>query len=102
MKPRADYFLEIADTEGLKTIQGEAHKYKDDYKGEDIQTANLVMILYLQIAMDEGYRRVMAEMKKDAITGNKINIVPRKKGWFEYIEDEKELHGVDRDWETRS
>lgn len=94
MKPRADYFLEIADTEGLKTIQGEAQKYKDDYKGEDLQTANLVMGLYLQIAMDEGYRRVMAEMKKDALTGSKINIVPRKKGWFEYIEDEKEFHGV--------
>lgn len=95
MKPRADYFLEIADTEGLKAIQGEARKYKEDYEGkEDLQTANIVLGLYIQIAMDEGYRRVMAEMKKDALTGSKINIVPRKKGWFEYIDDQKEYMSV--------
>lgn len=94
MKPRADYFLEIADTEGLKIIQREAQKYKNDYKGEDLRTANLVMGLYLQIAMDEGYRRAMAEMKKYALSGSKIKIVPRKKGWFEYIDDEKEFNNV--------
>ena len=33
----------------------------------------------------------MEEMKKDALTGSKINIVPRKKGWFEYIEDHDEI-----------
>lgn len=96
MKPRADFFSEVADDEGLKAIQGEAQKYKDDegFNGEDVKSANNVLYLYLQIAMDEGYRRAMEEMKKEKLTGDKVNIVPHKKGWFEYIEDRKEIDSV--------
>lgn len=93
MKPRADKFFTAADSNGLKTVQEQAQLYKDDYPEDkmDEQQANNILLLYLQIAMDEGYRRAMEEMKADALTGSKINIVERRKGWFEYIEDADEV-----------
>lgn len=94
MKPRADYFLEIADTEAIKIIQSEVQKYKEDYEKEESESVHKVLLLYLQVAMDEGYRRVMEDMKKDDLTGSKINIVERKKGWFEYVEDHDEIKSL--------
>lgn len=89
-KLRADKFDIIADKKSLMRIQGEAQKYKDDYKVETIKDANMVLNLYAQIAFDEGYRyafeETMVELKKVYEDGVK-KPKKRRKGWFEYIED---------------
>lgn len=95
-KPRADKFYAIADEEALGVIQGELQRYKDWFpKAESFEEkdAHTLLFLYLQIAMDEGYRRAMEEMKKD-VAGGGVKIVPRRDGWFEYIDDDKEAKSL--------
>lgn len=94
---RADKFDYVAEKEDLMTIQGEAQKYQEDYaKIEDLsKRANTTLYLYLQIAYDEGYRKVLAELKNEMPhLSEQIKIVPRKKGWFEYIEDDTAIEKI--------
>lgn len=91
---RADKFHMVAEPEDLMTIQGQAQLYKDQVdKIEDLRDrANHTLLLYLQIAYDEGYRKVMRELKEDmSYLKDQINIVDRRVGWFEYIEDENTI-----------
>lgn len=94
MTYRADKFHVVAESEDLMTIQGEAQKYSDQVKKikDPKDAANHVLLLYLQIAYDEGYRKVMRELKEDmSYMKDQINIVDRRVGWFEYIEDENTI-----------
>lgn len=97
MKFRADKFDVIAEAQDLMTIQGEAQKYKDQFDGmeDNVDKANKLLTLYLQIAYDEGYRRVMRELKETMkYVADKIDIVDRKVGCFEYIEDEDTIINI--------
>lgn len=97
MKFRADKFIYIAEEEDLMKIQEQtqfqaAARFDGDL---DVSSANSLLLLYLQVAYDEGYRRVMADLKQTApYAKDNINIVERKLGWFEYIEDVKTVKGM--------
>ena len=74
MKRRADNFLMPCDWEAMEIIQREMQQYKeylDDIrekaeKADNVNLyANAILGLYLRIAMDEGYRRVIEELKHD-------------------------------------
>ena len=91
-KLRADNFLYPADNKAMMKIQEIMQKYYKDEFGEPetIKDANTVLNVYAQIAFDEGYRRAIDEAKKDyefIAKHRKIKAKPRKKDWFEYIND---------------
>ena len=61
----------------------------------DWNKANRVMMLYAQIAYDEGYRKAMRELKEERqMYSDKIQIKPRKHGLFEYVEDFKTISDI--------
>jgi len=93
---RADKFDFHAADADIQVIQGEAQRYADDMdKMENTANkGNRILHLYLQIAYDEGYRSVMEELKLDSLSGKNVEILPRKKGLFEYIEDESTISKI--------
>ena len=91
-KLRADSFLYPADNKAMMKIQEIMQKYYRNELGEPetMEDANAVLNVYAQIAFDEGYRRAIDEAKKDykfIAKHRKIKAKPRKKNWFEYIDD---------------
>lgn len=95
MKLRADFFNVAADDEGLESIQTEIKKYiKDIEKLDENLQIDIILYTYLQIAMDEGYRRGLEELKKIDVASDKVKILPRKKGVFEYIDNGEEIKNL--------
>ena len=95
MKLRADKFEIVADSEHLERIQGEVHRHKAIYDGENLATregANKILHLYMCIAFDEGYRAAIEQLKEDVgqYASKPIKLKRRsKKGFVEYSSSEE-------------
>lgn len=89
IKLRADNFIYPADRKSTMKIQEIFQRYYlEEFEGlETIEEANSVLNVYAQIAFDEGYRKAIEEAKKEYANYKKIKAKPRKKGWFEYVDD---------------
>lgn len=90
IKLRADNFIYPADDKSIMKIQEIMQKYYKDKFGEPetIDQANTILNVYAQIAFDEGYRKAIGEAKKEYGNYKKIKAKPRKKGWFEYVDED--------------
>lgn len=89
IKLRADNFIYPANDKAMMKIQEIFQKYYlEEFDGlETTEEANLVLNVYAQIAFDEGYRKAIEEAKNEYGDYKKIKAKPRKKGWFEYVDD---------------
>lgn len=90
IKFRSDLFDVLAPMEVVMRIQEQVQlNAKDVVKDLDnittMEQANQLAQLYLQIAMDEGYRHAIEELQKD-IPYKTIEVKPRVKGATEYVE----------------
>ena len=99
-KRRADKFLVACDCEAIETIQSEVLKYKEyldkikeeaDASGDMSNYYNSTLTLYLRISMDEGYRRVIKELREsysdipDML--ERIKAKPKSYNVIEYIDE---------------
>lgn len=88
-KLRSDNFLCPAEKNDVMKIQEQFLKYYKDKFDElnSIEEANHVLSIYASIAFDEGYRKAIEETKDIMGNINKIKAKPRKKDFFEYVEE---------------
>jgi len=100
LKRRADNFIVPCDWEAFEIIQNEMKQYQDyldeTYKKAEEEEkpfiyANAILGLFLRLAMDEGYRRVIDELKEDykdtPLILENIKAKPRKYNVVEYVDE---------------